>query len=151
MLKEKLNQDLKQAMLARDTETTDVLKGIKSAILYAEVAQKKREIGLSDEDILVVLKKESKMRQESADLFIKGGSQDKADKELREKSIVDSYLPTQMSDENVNELIDKVLSDLGITELSRQDMGRVIGEAKKRGGSEVDGSLLARLINNRIA
>ena len=64
MLKDKIGADLKSSMLARDTERVEVLKGLKSAVLYEEVALKKREEGLSDDEILAVFKKESKKRRE---------------------------------------------------------------------------------------
>lgn len=151
MLKNKLQEDLKQAMLARNTELVDVLKGLKTAILYEEVAKSKREEGLSDEEILVVFKKESKKRQDSIDMFIKGGNQSQADKETREKAIIDTYLPTQLSEEKVQQLIDQTLNELGITEPSKQDMGRIMGAVRSKSGSEVDGSLLAKLVQARIS
>lgn len=75
-LKDKLQQDLKQAMLARDSARSDVIKGLKSAILYAEVATGKRDEGLSDDEIIKLFQKEAKKRSESAQLYIQGGSQE---------------------------------------------------------------------------
>jgi len=150
-LKDTLQANLKTSMLARDSFTTDVIKGLKSAILYAEVATGKREVGLSDDEILVVFKKESKKRQESADMYTQGNSPDKAQKELAEKVIIDAYLPAQLDEAAVNALIDGVLTDLGITTLTRQDMGKIMGAVKAKGGAELDGSMLAKLVNSRIA
>jgi uncharacterized protein YqeY len=150
MLKEKLQADLKQAMLARETERTDVLKGLKSAILYEEVAKNKRDEGLNDDEILAVLKKESKKRQDSIDMYTKGGNQEKADQESKEKEIIDSYLPEQLSEEEVEKLIDSTINELGITDPEKKDMGRIIGAVKAK-GAEVDGSTLAKLVSARIA
>lgn len=150
-MKEKLQADLKTAMLARDSFTADVIKGLKSAILYEEVAKGKREEGLNDDEILAVFKRESKKRQDSIDMYIKGGNQAQAEKETKEKEIVDSYLPAQLSEEQVNELIDATLLELNITEPTRQDMGRIMGAVKAKGGAELDGSLLAKLVNSRIS
>lgn len=138
-------------MLARDSFTADVIKGLKSAILYEEVAKGKREEGLNDDEILAVFKRESKKRQDSIDMYIKGGNQAQAEKETKEKEIVDSYLPAQLSEEQVNELIDATLLELNITEPTRQDMGRIMGAVKAKGGAELDGSLLAKLVNSRIS
>lgn len=150
MLKEKLQADLKQAMLARDNERTDVLKGLKSAILYEEVAKNKRDEGLNDDEILAVLKKESKKRQDSIDMYTKGGNEEKADQESKEKEIIDSYLPEQLSEEEVEKLIDSTINELGITDPEKKDMGRIIGAVKSK-GAEVDGSTLAKLVSARIA
>ncbi|NBU34407.1 hypothetical protein EB118_13270 [bacterium] len=149
-LKDNLQADLKTSMLARDNFTTDVIKGLKSAILYAEVAAGKRDEGLSDDEILAVFKKESKKRQESADMYTQGNSLDKADKELREKAIIDAYLPAQLDEATVNTMIDTALADLGISAPTRQDMGKIIGAVKAKGGAELDGSMLAKLVNSRI-
>ncbi len=149
-LKNTLQNDLKTSMLARDNFTTDVIKGLKSAILYEEVAKSKREEGLSDDEILAVFKKESKKRQDSIDMYIKGGNQASADKETKEKAIIDAYLPAQLSEEQINELINAALQELDITEPTRQDMGKIMGAVKSKAGPELDGSMLAKLVNSRI-
>lgn len=149
-LKDTLQADLKTAMLARDSFKTDVIKGLKSAILYAEVAANKREDGLNDDEILTVFKKESKKRAESAELYTKGGKPDLATKETAEKAIIDAYLPAQLDEATVNSMIDAALTDLGITTPTRQDMGKIMGAVKAKGGAELDGSMLAKLVNGRI-
>lgn len=150
MIKDTLQADLKTSMLARDSFKTDVLKGLKSAIQYAEVAEGKREEGLTDDEILSVIKKESKKRQDSIDLYVKGNREELAEKERQEKIIIDGYLPEQLSEDAVNEIIDNTLNELGITEPTRQDMGKIMGAVKAKAGAEVDGSMLAKLVNTRI-
>jgi uncharacterized protein YqeY len=150
MLKDTLQNDLKQAMLARDTDRVEVIKGLKSAVLYEEVAQKKRDEGLSDQEILAVFKRESKKRQDSVTLYQKGGNEAQAEKELFEKSIIDKYLPEQLSEEVVQSMIDGAISELGLVELSKKDMGKIIGIVKSKAGAELDGSTLARLVGARI-
>jgi len=149
MIKDKLQADLKTAMLARDTERTDVLKGLKSAVLYAEVEQSKREEGLDDAGILSVFKKEAKKRQDSVAMYRKGGNNEQADKELAEKAIIDAYLPEQLSEEEANKVIDQVMADQSIDQPEKKDMGRIIG-AVKATGAEIDGSTLAKLVSSRI-
>ena len=150
MIKDKIQADLKTAMLARDTDRVEVLKGLKSAILYAEVAENKRDVGLSDDEILVVFKKESKKRQDSVDLYIKGGNEAQAKKELEEKEIIDSYLPAQLDESAVNQLIDSALKELNISEPTKQDMGKIMGAVKAKGGPSLDGAMLAKLVQTRI-
>jgi uncharacterized protein YqeY len=150
MLKDKLQEDLKQAMLSRDTQKVDVLKGLKSAILYEEVAKNKRAEGLSEAETVTVLKRESKKRQDSIDMYSKGGNQEKADLESQEKVIIDSYLPEQLSEIEVEKIINKVISELGISNPEKKDMGKIIG-AVKATEAEIDGSTLAKLVNQRIS
>ncbi len=149
-LKDTLQADLKTSMIARDSFKTDIIKGLKSAILYAEVAANKREAGLSGDEILAVFKKESKKRAESAELYTKGDRPELASKELAEKVIIDAYLPAQLDEATVNKMIDTAMTDLGITTPARSDMGKIIGAVKSKGGAELDGSMLAKLVNSRI-
>lgn len=149
-IKDTLQADLKTAMLARDSFTTEVIKSLKSAIMYAEVATGKREEGLSDEDILSVFKKESKKRAESAELFEKGGNMPSAEKERKEKIIIDAYLPAQLDEAAVTALLDAAMAELGITAPTKQDMGNLIGAVRAKGGAEVDGAMLAKLVQARI-
>jgi uncharacterized protein YqeY len=150
MLKETLQQDLKAAMLARDTDKVEVLKGLKSAILYAEVEQGKREHGLNDQEILAVFKKEAKKRQDSVGLYRQGGNDTLADKELAEKAIIDSYLPEQLSEDATSKLIDESLQALSIDSPEQKDIGRIIGAVKAK-NSDVDGAVLAALIKARLS
>ncbi len=151
ILKDTLQADLKTSMIARDSFKTDVIKGLKSAVMYAEIAAGKRETGLTDEEILAVFKKESKKRQESADMYVTGGRAEKAEVELKEKVIIDAYLPAQLDDAALNSLIDGAMAEMGIATVAKQDMGKIIGAVKAKGGAEVDGSMLAKLVQARIS
>lgn len=140
-LKARIDQDLKTAMLAKDKEKTDVIRGIKSAVLYAEVASGNREAGLADTAIEDVLVKEAKKRQESADMYEKGGAPDKAEKERYEKTIIESYLPKKLDGEELDEAIAKAIAEAGVE--GPQAMGKVIGSIKATYGARVDGAVLA--------
>ncbi len=149
MLKDKIGADLKSSMLARDTERVEVLKGLKSAVMYEEVAQKKREEGLTDDEILTVFKKESKKRQDSIALYRQGGYEDKAVKEQSEKDIIDSYLPAQLSEEEISKVADRVMIELGLDNPTQQDMGRLIGAIKKS-APNADGSVIASVVKKLL-
>ena len=151
MLKDSLNADVKAAMLARDSEKVEILNGLKSAILYAEVAAGKREEGLNDQEVIAVLQKESKKRQDSIDLYEKAGDTERAAKERSEKALIDAYLPEQLSEEEVENLIDDTMQELQITDITPKDMGRIIGAVKAKAGPEVDGASLAKLVKGRIS
>jgi len=147
-IKQRLQDDVKTAMLAGDSARLECLRGLKSAILYAEVAAGKREEGLSDDEILALLAKEAKKRQESADLYVQGGSQERADKELAEKVVIEAYLPEQMSGDELAQVIDEVISQ--VKPDSMQQMGQVIGQVKLRVGNSADGSVIARIVKERL-
>jgi uncharacterized protein YqeY len=149
MIKQQLNDDVKVAMLAGDSLRLETLRGLKSAILYAEVAAKKREEGLSDEEITALFARESKKRQESADLYTQGGSAERAEKELAEKAIIDAYLPEQLSEDELKRVIDEVVKQQSASGM--QAMGQVIGAVKAKVGSAADGALIARLVKERLA
>jgi uncharacterized protein YqeY len=149
MLKAQIDQDLKTALLAGDKTLATTLRGIKSVILYAEVAKGSREEGLSDEEIVGLLSKEAKKRQESADLYVKGGDQSRADAELTEKKVIEAYLPQQMSDEELKQLIDAVVAETGAS--SMQAMGQVIGTVKQKAGPAADGARIAQLVKERLS
>src|SRR5690242_11291625 len=106
MIKDRINQDLKAALLAGDKYLANTLRNLKSAILYEEVAQNKRETGLDDESVTRVLAKEAKKRQESADLYLQGKADERAENELREKAVIEKYLPKQLTEAELGAMID---------------------------------------------
>lgn len=148
-IKEQIDQDLKKAMLAGDKTLVTTLRGLKSVILYAEVASGNREAGLDDEAVIVLLQKEAKKRQESADLYVQGGSGDKASLELDEKKVIETYLPAQLDEAAVRQLVQSAISKLGATSMAQ--MGQVIGAVKQEAGASVDGSLVARITKELLS
>lgn len=147
-LKQRIEQDLKTAMLSGDKGLATTLKGIKNAVLYAEVSSGKREEGLSDKAALEVLSKEAKKRQESAVLYEKGGNKERYEAEIEEKRIIEGYLPKQLNEENLKIVIDGVISDLKADD--PKDMGRVISEVKNRTMGRADGAAIARLVKEKL-
>jgi uncharacterized protein len=148
MIKSQLEQDLKQALLAGDSNRTTVLRGLKSVILYAEVAAGSRESGLPETEVVSLLQKEAKKRQESADLYIQGGDQARADQELSEKKIIETYLPAQLSEDQITELVDKAIAETGATE--QKQMGAVIAKVKEASQGAADGATVARIARQRL-
>ena len=148
-ISEEIDKDLKQAMLAGDKTLTTTLRGLKSVILYEEVAKGIRDTGLDDEAVTTLLSKEAKKRQESADLYKQGGNQEKADAELAEKKVIEKYLPAQLSDEEIIAIIDETISSAGAT--SMQQMGQVIGIVKGKAGAAADGAKIAQLVKEKLS
>ena len=147
-LKDRIQADLKSAMLARDTLKTQTLQGLKAAILNEEVAQKIRETGLDDNKVEQLIARESKKRDEAAELFEKGGNQASADKERAEKAILSVYLPEPLSEAEIQKIVDEVVAE--IKPVGPKDMGRVIGAVKSRIGNTADGAVVAKLVKNSL-
>ena len=149
MLKDQIDRDIKAALLGNDREKANVLRGLKSAILYAEVSENKREKGLDDNSILEDLNKESKKRKESSDLYLIGGNTERAKAELDEKSIIDKYLPKQLTDEEIDKIINEIIEKL--EDINMKDMGKIIGMVKTKVGPAGDGSKIALLVKNKLS
>jgi len=146
-LKQQIDTDLKTAMLAGNKTLVTTLRGLKSVILYEEVAQNMREAGLPDDEIIKLLAKEAKKRQESADLYSQGGDKERQNAELEEKSIIEKYLPKQLSETEINKLIDEAITKTGN---NQQNMGQIIGQVKQAAGAGADGAVIARLVKERL-
>jgi len=147
-LEQRLEQDIKTALLAGDKQRVSALRGLKSVLLNVKVATGKRESGLSDEEVLPVLSKEAKKRQESADLYVQGGNQERADAELAEKKIIEEYLPAQLSEAEVAQLVDEAITETGAE--GQAAMGKVIGAVRAKAGATADGGLIARVVKERL-
>lgn len=148
MLKDQLTQDLKAAMLAKDATRVSVLRSLKSAITYAEVAAQNRETGLDDTAILEVFTKEAKKRQESADSYAAAGRAEQADAELAEKAIIETYLPAELTEAELRDLVEFEVGNLD--EVSPKAMGTVIAAVKLKATGRVDGALLARITKESL-
>jgi uncharacterized protein YqeY len=147
-IKEQLDADVKQAMLAGDKTLVTTLRGLKSAILDTEIAKSSRETGLGDEEVVTLFQKEAKKRQESADLYQQGGNQEKADAELAEKVVIEIYLPEQMGEAEIQQIVDSVITELSATNL--QQMGQVIAAVRERTKGQADGAVIARLVKEKL-
>jgi uncharacterized protein YqeY len=147
-LEQQIEQDLKAALLGGDAQRVSVLRGLKSVFLNEKVAKGTRGTDLSDEDALSLISKESKKRQDSADIYVQGGAQDKADAELEEKAIIDSYLPAQLSEDEIGKLVDQAIAVTGAS--GAADMGKVIGAVRAKAGASADGGIIARITKERL-
>lgn len=148
MLEERLEQDIKAALLAGDKVKATTLRGLKAVLLNVKVAEGKRDQGLSDAEVMNVFAKEAKKRQESADLYKQGGNTEKAEAELAEKAVIEAYLPEQLGEAELKALIDKVVADSDAT--GPQAMGQVIGQVRTQAGPGADGGLIARLVKEKL-
>lgn len=148
MLKQAIDQDLKSAMLAGNKAVVSTLRNIKSAIQYAEVELRSKDSHeITDDQLTMVLIKESKKRQEAADLYSKAGQTDRAEAELSEKALIDKYLPNQVSANEIKDFINNLVKTLGTSPALK---GQMIGEARKHFGHTAEGSLIAQIVSESL-
>lgn len=140
---DKIESDLKAALLARDKQKVDVLKGIKTAVQYDAVAKGLKIQDLSDEQIQTVLGREAKKRQDAIDIYTSAGEDDRAAAESQEMSLIAQYLPPKLSPEEVESILHQEIAKLDSPSI--KDLGRLIGAVKSRAGAGADGSEIARL------
>lgn len=148
MLEQRIEDDIKSALLAGDKTRAMTLRGLKSTLLNVKVAEGKRDSGLSDEEVINIFSKEAKKRQESADLYVQGDSQERADKELAEKSVIEEYLPKQLSEDEIASIVAEVIAETGASE--QRDMGKVIAGVRAKTAGSADGSIIARLTKEKL-
>jgi uncharacterized protein len=147
-LRAQMEEDMKAAMRARDTETRDALRYVLSAVKNAEI-DKRAE--LTEEEELRLLRTQVKQRQDSIDQFRKGGREDLAEKEEAQVRILERYLPQQMSDEELDEFVRAGIAEAGAE--SPKDMGKVMGllSAKAKAEGRVDGRRLSTAVRDALA
>lgn len=145
-MENKLREDLKQAQLARDEVKVSTLRLLLSELTYAKVA-KGTDI-LSDEDIISAIQKEAKKRKESIESFKKGGREDLASKEEAELKILQTYLPEQISDEELTSLVQESINDIGASSMA--DMGKVIGAVMAKVGQKAEGSRVSAVVRAKL-
>lgn len=147
MLKDKIQEDLQAAMIAKDEEKLSTIRMLKSALQYAEIA-KGAGYNATDEDVLDVVGREIKKHREAIELYEKGGRPELADKEKKELEILQGYLPEQMSEEEVQKLVDEAVSSTGAT--SMQDMGKVMGALMPKVKGKADASMVSNLVKQKL-
>ncbi|HPR50120.1 MAG TPA: GatB/YqeY domain-containing protein [Spirochaetota bacterium] len=144
-LLKKIESDLKDAIKNSDTVRSGTLKMLKSDIMY-EKAKKGQD--LDDEKILEVIARAAKKRRESIEEFTKAGRKDLADIESSELVIVESYLPEQLSRDEVEKIIDAKLAELG--EVTQKDFGKIMGPLMKELKGKTDGAVVKEILNQKL-
>ncbi len=146
-LKETINSDIKQAMLAKKKDELTALRGIKSMILLAET-EKGAGDHLTSEVEMKLLVKAAKQRKESAEIYIVEGRQDLAAIENLEYEVISRYLPEAISEEELAARLKIIINDLDAS--SPADMGRVMGVASKSLAGLADGKMIATMVKNLL-
>lgn len=147
-LEEKINQDIKDAMRAKEKEKLEAIRAIKAAILLAKT-QKGASDNMSDDEEMKALQKLVKQRKDSAQIYKEQKREDLAEKELFEASIIEKYLPEQMSDEELTKVIQSIINQVGAKSMA--DMGKVMGMASKQLAGKADGKAIADKVKSILS
>ena len=133
-LRTQIKDDIKTAMKAKEVQKRDALRLLDSAMKQVEVDERKE---LSDDDVMAIIAKQIKQRNDAAEQYKAAGRDDLLEKELSEIAIYETYLPAQLSDEELSEALKAIIAETGAA--SMKDMGKVMGAAKTKIGSQADG------------
>jgi uncharacterized protein YqeY len=142
----RLEDELKQAMAARDAERRDTLRLILASLRSAE---KELQRPLLDLEELQVLQRERKKRAEAAEAFRAAGRGEQAEAEERELAVLEEFMPTPLSEEELEEIVDDVIAEVGAT--SMRDIGRVMADVMPQVAGRADGSAVSQLVREKLA
>lgn len=147
-LQKQIMEQLKTAMKAKDTVALESLRAVKSAILLAQTESGAKE-ELSAEKELKIVQKLVKQRKDSAALFAEQGREDLAAPELAQAAVIAQFLPEQMSEEALKEVIFEIISQVGAAGM--KDMGKVMGMASKKLAGKADGKAISNVVKSLLA
>ena len=142
----RLEDELKQAMLARDNERRDALRLILASLRSSE---KDLQRPLSDDEELQVLQRERKRRLEAAEAFRGAGREAQAQKEDGELAVLEEFMPSPLSDDELEEIVDDAIAENGATSI--RDMGRVMADVMPQVAGRADGSAVSQLVREKLA
>ena len=144
LLEEKINADLKAAMVAKDAKRLEAIRAIKSVILYLKTSAE----GYSEESEVKSLQKEVKKRKETAEIYAAQGRPELQEIELYQASVIESYLPQQMGEEEIKQVIKQVIQQLGA--VGPADMGKVMGVVTKQLSGKADGKIISQIVKSLL-
>ena len=148
-LKERISEGIKTAMKARDKIRLETIRSIKKVILEKETeVRPKGQDQLTPEQELELLAQQAKQRRDSIEQYRKGGRDDLADNEAQELAIIETYLPAQLSPEEIEAIIDKIIESVGAS--SPKDMGKVMGPAMKELKGKADGKQVQEIVKAKL-
>ena len=146
-LQERLQQEIKSAMLAKDSERLNALRMLKSAIGYAQI--EKKTDALSDPDFMAVVQREVKKRRDAAEQYTAGGRPDLAAKENAEVAVLQSFLPQPLTPEELESLVRAVIQELGATD--KKQMGAVMKAVQAKAAGRADGKAISTVVARLLA
>lgn len=147
-LETKVMEDLKKAMLAKDEKSLRSLRAIKAGIIQAKTAEGAGG-EIKEEEEIKLLQKLVKQRKDSLEIYEKQGREDLASKEREEIEIIEKFLPKQISESELRDIISKIIQETGAS--SPADMGKVMGAANKKLAGKADGKMIAGIVKELLA
>jgi uncharacterized protein YqeY len=148
ILFDQISEDIKAAMKARDKVRLETLRNIKKVFLEAKTAPGANDT-LADADALKIIAKLAKQGKETAKTYSDAGRQDLADAELAQVEVLESYLPKQLSQEEIEAEVKKIIAEVGAT--SMKEMGRVMGTASKQLAGKADGRVISEIVKELLS
>jgi uncharacterized protein YqeY len=143
---EEIEGELREAMKARDADRRDALRLILNAL---KVSEKELQRPLSEDEELQVLQRERKRRTEAAEAFRKGGRADRAEAEEHELAVLEEFMPSPLSEDELEEIVDDAIAENGAT--SMRDFGRVMADVMPQVSGRADGSVVSQLVKEKLA
>lgn len=144
---DQINNDLKEAMKAREKEKLEALRGIKKVMLEAKAA-KGAGSELSDDEVLKIIAKLAKQGNDAAAIFKEQGRNDLCEQEMAQVAIFENYLPAKLSDEELTEAIQAIIAETGAT--SMKDIGKVMGAASRKLAGQADGKDISNKVKSML-
>jgi len=141
-----INKEIKSAMLAKDSVRLESLRALKTAIMIAETEKGAEK--LNDNRILKIIQKLVKQRKDASEIYLNQGREDLAKEELDQLLVLESFLPEQISNEELTKIITKIISDLGAESIS--DMGKVMGKASNQLSGKADGKQISLIVRKLL-
>jgi uncharacterized protein len=142
----RIEEELKEARLARDNDRRDALSLILASL---RSAQKELQRPLSDDEELQVLQRERKRRVEAAEAYEQAGREEQADAEEFELDVLEEFMPEPLEEEELEEIVDDVIAEVGATSL--RDLGRVMADVMPQVSGRADGSTVSQLVREKLA
>ena len=152
-LKEQIDIDLTQALKAKDEPKVGVLRMLKSAIIKKEKSPdfaqtKDQDLEISDPEIMKIVAKEIAQREEAAQMYKQASRTELAEKEIKETEFLKKYLPQQLSEEELNKIIDRVIVEVSASEI--KDMGKVMAKLIPELGGRADGGKVSQIVRDKL-
>ena len=148
-LEQTINNDIKQAMLAKKKDELEALRAIKSAILLLKTSKDAVDGEVPEHVAIATLQKLVKQRRETAELYVQQQRQDLANVELFQASIIEHYLPKQLSAEEIESRVRAIMEEVGAS--SMKDMGRVMGQASKALAGKADNKMVSEIVKRLLS
>jgi uncharacterized protein YqeY len=148
-LQQRVDSDLKDGMRAQDAMKVGVLRMLKSALKYAAIEKSGAEAELNDAEAVQVIRKQVKQRQDSIESFEKGGRAELVEKEKKELSILNEYLPQAMSADELGKIVRETIVEVGAT--SKAQMGAVMKAVQAKAAGRADGKTLSQEVQRQLA